>query len=239
MAPKNILVIGNSDGIGLAATRRLLEEGWEVTGLSRSASSIAHDKYQHTVMDVSAPQYETTLTQLLAQRGPFNVCLYCAGIGREFSTDDLSADLLTMEVNLMAALKTANVIIPSMLAQRDGHFIVLSSLADELISPDSPAYCASKAALSSYFEGLALALRPRQVALTNIRFGFVDTKMAKASVRPFMFTVEKSVEVIMRALSKRPIRVSTPLRTALLVKILRSLGIWKVRLSRGPAKLKT
>jgi NAD(P)-dependent dehydrogenase (short-subunit alcohol dehydrogenase family) len=30
------LIVGNSDGIGLALTRRLLGEGWRVTGVSRS-----------------------------------------------------------------------------------------------------------------------------------------------------------------------------------------------------------
>ena len=40
MEERRVLVIGNSDGIGLALTRRLLAEGWTVTGLSRSTSPI-------------------------------------------------------------------------------------------------------------------------------------------------------------------------------------------------------
>ena len=34
------LIVGNSDGIGLAAIRRLLEAGWNTTGISRSESPI-------------------------------------------------------------------------------------------------------------------------------------------------------------------------------------------------------
>jgi len=52
------------------------------------------------------------------------------------------------------------------------------------VSSEAPAYNASKAALSSYVEGLSLALRGTGVALTNVRLGFVDTKMAKASAKP-------------------------------------------------------
>jgi NAD(P)-dependent dehydrogenase (short-subunit alcohol dehydrogenase family) len=37
------VLVGNSDGIGLALTTRLLLAGWQVTGLSRSASSVVHD----------------------------------------------------------------------------------------------------------------------------------------------------------------------------------------------------
>ncbi len=36
---KVALVVGNSDGIGLAFTRRLLAEGWTVVGVSRQTSA--------------------------------------------------------------------------------------------------------------------------------------------------------------------------------------------------------
>ena len=55
----------------------------------------------------------------------------------------------------------------------------------------APSYSASKAGLSSWLGGLALALRPRGVHVTNVRLGFVDTKMAKAvpwGVRVFLGT---------------------------------------------------
>ncbi|MCB9089370.1 MAG: SDR family NAD(P)-dependent oxidoreductase [Calditrichae bacterium] len=58
-------------------------------------------------------------------------------------------------------------------------FIGLSSLADEMISAEAPSYHAAKAGFSNYLEGLALALKPSGVRVTNLRFGFVDTKMAK------------------------------------------------------------
>ncbi len=45
--PRRALLIGNSDGIGLATTRRLLDEGWTVAGLSRSPSPLTHASYEH------------------------------------------------------------------------------------------------------------------------------------------------------------------------------------------------
>jgi hypothetical protein len=65
--------------------------------------------------------------------------------------------------------------------------------------------------------------------VTNIRFGFVDTKMAKANVRPFLVTAENAASIVVRALKTRPIRFTYPLRMAMLVSILRSLGQWRVR----------
>ena len=43
------LFIGNSDGIGLAATRALLREGWTITGISRSESPVRDPSYRHSV----------------------------------------------------------------------------------------------------------------------------------------------------------------------------------------------
>ena len=40
--------------------------------------------------------------------------------------------------------------------------------------------------MSADSEALALAVRPCRVRVTNIRFGFVDTKMAKGPFRRFL-----------------------------------------------------
>jgi NAD(P)-dependent dehydrogenase (short-subunit alcohol dehydrogenase family) len=228
------LLIGNSAGIGLALTRLLLEEGWQVTGLSRSPSPCRGTGYHHLILDVSAPELRETLAAVQATRGPFDACIYCAGIGEEVDPTDLRPETRVFQVNLMGALATAEVVVPAMVAAKAGHFVVLSSLADELVSPDAPSYSASKAALSSYFEGLALALRPHGVAVTTIRFGFVDTKMAQAPVKPFMVTPARAAAVVRRALRTRRARVSYPWRMAVLVRLLRWITSWRIRLARTP-----
>lgn len=66
--------------------------------------------------------------------------------------------------------------------------IGVSSLAVELLSAEAPSYHASKAGFSNYLGGLALALKPKGVYVTNVRLGFVDTKMAKGDFNPFMMS---------------------------------------------------
>src|SRR5690348_2928140 len=51
--PNHALVIGNSDGIGLALTRRLLALVYRVIGISKSSSAIDHPGYHHFVQDVA------------------------------------------------------------------------------------------------------------------------------------------------------------------------------------------
>jgi short-subunit dehydrogenase len=91
-----------------------------------------------------------------------------------------------------------------------GHFIGLSSLADELVSADAPSYSASKAGFSSYLNGLAIALRPKGVYVTNVRFGFVDTKMAKGEVKPFMMSVDRAVGHLLACIERKPVSYSAP-----------------------------
>ena len=55
-----------------------------------------------------------------------------------------------------------------------------------------------------------MALKPRGVHVTNLRFGFVDTKMAKGDVKPFMMSVEKAVDHLELCINKKPIRYTAP-----------------------------
>ena len=84
-AVKRVVIVGNSDGIGLALTRRLLDDGWSVTGISRRDSGIAHERYSHRIADVTDPDY------LPGNLETVDRCVYCAGVGELFDGSDLSS----------------------------------------------------------------------------------------------------------------------------------------------------
>lgn len=50
---RRAVIVGNSDGIGYALTRRLLDDGWTVAGLSRSASDLRRNRYRREIVDVT------------------------------------------------------------------------------------------------------------------------------------------------------------------------------------------
>lgn len=225
---KRALLIGNSDGIGLAVTRRLLDQGWAVTGISRSASPIAATAYDHHVADIlDREAYRASLRAAWAEE--IDTVIYCAGIGESLQLDDLGFDAQVFDVNLTGAVLAVAETVPHMVARGHGHFIGLSSQADTFVNADAPSYSASKAGLSSYLHGLALALRKRGVALTHIRFGFVATKMAKADLQPFIVDADRAAQVVERCMRKRPIRYTFPKRMAALMWLLR----WGPRLRLG------
>ena len=227
---RNGLVIGSSDGIGRQLVERLLAVGWTITGVSRSASERISEAHEHHVLDVRSPGYREALGALCERRGPFDAAVYCAGVGELLVLDALGEQRAAFEVNLLGAIDTFEVLAPAWRAARRGHFVVLSSLADKLLGPQSPGYNASKAAVTSYFESVALAVRKHGIAISNLRFGFVDTKMAKGRVRPFMMSRDRAVREIERALVKRPIRCSAPWSMAMLCAGLGSIMQWRVLL---------
>lgn len=221
-------VIGASAGIGLAICRRLVDGGWTVTGLSRGAAGLESERYRHVIADVRAASYRDVLTATL-DHVP-EVCIYAAGIGHELDLADPSREADVFATNLLGAVITAEVMIPRMVGAGAGHLIGLSSQADRLIDRQAPSYAASKAGMSSYLEGLALACRPHGVAITNVRFGFVDTAMSRGQgPRPFLITAERAARIVERCIARRPIRKTYPLRMAALLWLVRwgaRLRIW-------------
>ena len=206
---KKALFIGNSDGIGLAATRRLLEADWEIVGISKSDSPIKNEHYQHHTIDVSDSKYKELLNEIVKDNPP-DLCIYFAGIGEFLNIRDMSMEPKVIDVNFTGMVRTAAAVIPKMVKVKNGHFIGLSSMADELILSDAPSYCASKAGFSSYLAALKKPAKKKGVYITNVRFGYVNTKMAKGNVRPFMISVEKAVDHLEHCIKKKPARYSAP-----------------------------
>lgn len=151
---KRAVVVGKRTGLGLRPRRPCLRKAGRWWG-SRSASSLSHARYTHFIRDVASDGYRQLLREQSAE--PLQAVIYAAGIGEPLSLDDLARELRVFEVNLMADVSTAAIVLPAMLAARHGSLFVISSLADGLVSSKNPSYDASKAALSSYFEGLGNA----------------------------------------------------------------------------------
>jgi NAD(P)-dependent dehydrogenase (short-subunit alcohol dehydrogenase family) len=224
------LIVGNSDGIGLALTRRLLGDGWTVAGLSRSPSPLTHERYSHDVVDVTAPEFANTVAA--AAKSGVDLCVYAAGIGQVLDLDNMAAQTRVFDVNLMGAARTIEAVVPGMVAAKRGHIIGLSSLADTTILAETPSYAASKAGMSVYLQSLTLALRKHNVQVTTVRFGFVDTKMAQAPSRPMIITTEQATDVLMKAIRRRPAIVSHPKPISAAVRVLRAISAIQVRSGR-------
>lgn len=210
-------------------TCALIARGEHVVGLSRSPSPLDPVGPRHIVQDIAAPEYPQILETLLAEEGPFDACIYCAAIGSRLTLPDLSQEARVVEVNLTSMVRTLAALVPGWLKRRQGHFIGLSSLADDFYNADSPSYTASKAGFSNYLISMGLKLQSHGVSVTNIRFGFVDTKLPKASWKPLMMTADQAAAHVIRCLDTKPMQLSVPKLAGLAIHGIRwmqSMRIW-------------
>ncbi|MGE3822525.1 MAG: SDR family NAD(P)-dependent oxidoreductase [Isosphaeraceae bacterium] len=102
----------------------------------------------------------------------------------------------------------------------------MSSVACWRGMPWMPGYSASKAALSTYLEGLRPALKRRGVLITTVNPGFFRTGLTMETPfrRPVpMLEPEQAAQHVVRAILKRPREYTFPWPTAFGMGLLRKL----------------
>lgn len=185
--------------------------------------------HHHIIIDVTSDAFRPTLATLLDQEPGIRTVIHCAGVGSGFDPDDFSGELRCFRTNLHSVVELCAEVMPRWRSAGGGHLVVLSSLADGFVAPGSPSYVASKIALSRYLRGLGLRLRRDGISVTNVRFGFVDTKMAKARWKPLQWTTERAARTVLQVL-RRPVPVRSRPRT---IALLCLGGEWLQRLILG------
>ena len=84
-----------------------------------------------------------------------------------------------VRTNTLGVVYSFAAVMPEMLARRSGHLVAISSLAGYRGLPGESAYCASKAAVNVYLDGLRIHLRGTGVKVTTVCPGFVKTPMTE------------------------------------------------------------
>ena len=174
--------------VGLIARRRADLEATAAAIVAAGGRAVA------AVADVSdRSALRAAIESLADQLGPVDVMVANAGFGAPTRLDPLNmADVEeTIRVNVMGVIYSIEAVLPGMLERRRGHLLAVSSLAAFKGLPGESAYCASKAAVNAYMEGLRIALRTRGVTVTTVCPGFVQTPMTPMdSATPFIMPAE-------------------------------------------------
>jgi NADP-dependent 3-hydroxy acid dehydrogenase YdfG len=211
------IVTGASSGIGGALAVRLGSEGYRVGLIARRGELLdavarqigaAGGTAAAAVADVGdRDALRNAIGQIEGRLGPADVMVANAGFGAPTRLDPLNIDDVerTFRVNLMGAIYSIEAVLPGMLARRRGQLLAVSSLAGDKGLPGESAYCASKAAVNVYMEGLRIALRKRGIVVTTVCPGFVETPMAPmdAAAMPFVMSAEAAAARIARLIARR------------------------------------
>jgi 3-oxoacyl-[acyl-carrier protein] reductase len=186
------LVTGASQGIGRACTLALAEAGATVLAAARSEDKLAAVVREidaaggHAAafkMDVaSEDEIKAGAKAAIEKFGKIDILVNNAGITRDMlmmrmKRADWDAVLAT---NLTGAFLCTQAVIGSMLKQRWGRIVNITSINGEMGAPGQANYAASKAGLIGLTMSVAREVASRNITCNAVAPGFVETAMTDA-----------------------------------------------------------
>ena len=184
MDKKIVFITGVSRGIGLEIAKCFSNNGYFVLGTSRSnfdlAKVLSSDKCLHLKLDVTdRNQVSACLDQLKEIDKVPNVLINNAGITKDqlflrMKNEDWDD---VIDTNLTSVFNMSKLFIKSMVKERSGSIINISSVAGLMGNAGQVNYSASKAGLGGFTRALAKEVAARNITVNCIAPGFIETDM--------------------------------------------------------------
>jgi short-subunit dehydrogenase len=189
-----IWITGASSGIGEALAHAFYQAGAVLIlsarredELKRVQAACGGEKVTCVLpMDVTdAAALPEKTAAALAFAGGVDILVLNAGITQRSRTreTDESVYRRLMEVNFFASEALARAVLPSMLAQKSGHIVVISSVAGKIGVPMRSGYSASKFALHGFFEALRAEEERNGIHVTMVCPGYIQTDISLSALR--------------------------------------------------------
>ena len=186
LTDKVAVVTGASQGIGLAVTRALVAEGVRVVAGSRTITDelVALADTGHVMavaVDLSTSEGPAELVARVEHFGGLDIVVNNVGAVAPRTAGFLSVTdddwLSTLNLNLMAAVRTTRAAIPYLLDRGAGNVITIASVNAFLPDPGVIDYSAAKAALWNLSKSLSKEYGPRGLRFNTISPGPVSTPL--------------------------------------------------------------
>ena len=191
---RRVWITGASSGIGEALAKAFHQAGSKLILSARREDELkcvqaacgGELNTRVLPMDVTNAGELPEKTRLaLGMFGGIDVLVLNAGITQRSRTreTDESVYRRLMEVNFFAPEALARGVLPSMLAQKSGHMVVISSVAGKFGVPMRSGYSATKFALHGFFEALRAEEERNGVHVTMVCPGFIRTDISLSALR--------------------------------------------------------
>jgi len=240
----NVFITGASSGIGEGLARHYGAPGNRVGVLARRApllAALAEDLraagaephvYAVDVTDTAA--VAEAARDFSAHAGGVELVIANAGIGQGATLlRSDPADIATlMRVNVIGVTNTVLPFVPGMVRQGSGVLVAVSSMAGHRALPGRGAYSASKAAVTTFMDGLRMELHGTGVHAMTLCPGFVKTPLTAGRGQrgmPFLMELPDALRASVAAIDARVGTATFPWPMRALVPVVRHAPEWVVR----------
>lgn len=187
---KVIWITGASSGIGKG-----LVEHFSKMNCKLIISARNNDKLEAIKQDSNTPEniavipfdlaeidnLKTVVKTAINYFGNIDILINNGGISqRSLIVDtDISVDKKLMDVDYLGTVALSKALLPHFIKNKNGHFVVVTSLMGKFSSPYRSGYCGAKHALHGFFDALRLEHQKDNIKVTIVCPGFVNTNIAK------------------------------------------------------------
>jgi 3-oxoacyl-[acyl-carrier protein] reductase len=205
LSGRSAFVTGASQGIGRTCAVRLAKDGASVVVAARNKEKLdelvneitgAGGKAHAIALDVAdEEQVRSSVKAAIGQFGKIDILVNNAGITRDqlvmrMKRADWDAVLQT---NLTSAYLCIQQVIPSMLKQRWGRIVNITSVFGQMGQAGQANYSASKAGLIGLTMAIAREVGSRSITCNAVAPGFIETAMTAALSDEFKQSAVKQI----------------------------------------------
>jgi len=226
---KTVWIIGASQGIGRALTKKLDSLDYDLVLSSRHLSDLDQlndqlsKKAKIYALDVTDFNDFSLITQSVLEHQSFDYIFYFPGYYEPARLEEMSLEVInmTLEVNLKSVIYLLKLMLPYLKNNHCCQLLVASSIAGYIGLPHSQPYAACKAAVINLIESIR-AENPK-CGLRLINPGFVKTRLTKKNkfFMPYIISAEQAANFIVSELSTKKFEIHFPKKMSLIMKILR------------------
>ncbi|NCX65108.1 MAG: SDR family NAD(P)-dependent oxidoreductase [Proteobacteria bacterium] len=182
---KVIWITGASSGIGKALAIKFADNGWIVAASARREELLNDlNKINQNIhafpLDVTdIERCKLVAKEIIDRFKNIEICVFGTGMHDPKSEKKFNLEKVReiMEVNYFGTMNAINSIYEYFSVKKNGQISIISSVAGYRGLPAAGAYCASKAALTSFAESLHFDMKNKNVRVSLISPGFIKTPM--------------------------------------------------------------